>query len=107
MAAGGDVQTGLNTADGGVALNEQGQHLTVEQRRAEEGRRWGQEGLLQSLEAMLSPGVEGLTRDAEVTAEVGEAAIVTSVRDHLADGLDALCRADIMSLNHRVPLKGW
>ena len=107
MSAGGNAQTGLNTADGGVALDQQGQHLTVEQRRAEEGRRCGQERLVQGLEAVLNPGVEGLARDAKLAAEERDAAIVTSVSDHVADGLDALCRADIMALNHRVPLKGW
>ena len=97
----------MNAAGGGMALDEQGQHLTVEQRRKGEGRRRRQEGLLQGLEAVLSPGVEGLAGDAKLAAAERDEAIVASVSDHLADSVKALCRADIMSVNHRVPLRGW
>src|SRR4051794_24254856 len=107
MLAGGDAQTGLNAAGGSMTLNEQGQHLAFK-RQAERGSEWrGEKGLGQRLGGALSAGVECLTRDAKLLAEGGDRAIVASMGNHVANGLEALCRADMMSLNHSVPLKGW
>ena len=107
MLAGGRLQTGLNAADTGVALDQQGQDLPFERRRDEGSGRRREEGGFHGLPATLHPGIERLTRNSQVAAEVRDEAIVASVGDHLANGLGALSRSAIMALNHCVPLKGW
>jgi len=68
------------------------------------GRR--EESRFDSLPAALHPAIERLTRNAQVATELGHNAIVAGMGDHLADDLGALSGSGIMSLNHRVPLKG-
>jgi 6-phosphogluconolactonase (cycloisomerase 2 family) len=106
VLAGGGAQTGLNAADSSVALDQEGQDMTVEGGR-DGGSRWQrEEGSLQGLGAALHPGIERLARNAEVAAEVGDEAIVAGMGNHVADDLSALSGSAIMALNHSVPLKG-
>jgi hypothetical protein len=90
-----------------MALDQQGQDCPFA-RWGDGGGRWdGQEGLLKRLASTLHPGVERLARDAQLTAELGDDAIVAGMGDHLADNLNALGGRAIMALDHCVPLKGW
>jgi hypothetical protein len=105
--AGRRPQTGLNAARAGVALDQQGQDRPFERWRHGRCRRDRLEGLDQGLAPALDPGVEGLARDAEVTTELRDDAIVACLGDHLADDLSALLGCASMPLNHRVPPERW
>ena len=89
-----------------MAFDQQGQDLTVERRRDGGSSRQREEGGFDGLPAALHPGIEGLARNTQVAAEVGDEAIVAGMGDHLADDLGALSGSAIMPLNHCVPLKG-
>ncbi len=107
VLTGGRSQTGLNPPHTGVTLDQQGQDLTLEGRRDGGSSRQRKEGGFHGLPAALHPGIERLTRNSQVAAEVRDDAIVASMGDHLADGLGTLRGRAIMALNHCVPLKGW